>query len=122
MTLNGNKINLPISVIKLLRDELNLDALLDENPCFSYNAKARCGKVSFCKYMLPEMACKLTSNFDLIFGILNCNLLKDNIDVDLKICGASTPIKMIGAFRLVSIALGKLRLNPSHHCKRGHSS
>ena len=35
--------------------------------------------------MLPEMACKLTPDCDLIFGILNCNLLKDTIDVDLRV-------------------------------------
>ena len=35
--------------------------------------------------MPPEMACKLSANYDLIFGILSCNLLKDTIDVDLKV-------------------------------------
>ena len=35
--------------------------------------------------MLPEMACEFTPNCDLIFGILNCNLQKDTIDVYLKI-------------------------------------
>ena len=38
------------------------------------------------KDMLPEMACEFTSSCDLIFGLLNCNLLQDIIDVDLKIC------------------------------------
>ena len=32
------------------------------------------------------MACKLTANCDLIFGILLCNLLEDTVDVQLKVC------------------------------------
>ena len=35
--------------------------------------------------MLPEMTWEFTPNCDLIFGILNCNLPKDSIDMDLKI-------------------------------------
>ena len=32
------------------------------------------------------MACKLAANSDLIFGILTCNLPKDTIDMNLKVC------------------------------------
>ena len=35
--------------------------------------------------ILPEMACKLSADCDLTFGILSCNFLEDTIDVDLKI-------------------------------------
>ena len=32
------------------------------------------------------MACELSANCDLIFGILSCNLPEDSIDMDLKAC------------------------------------
>ena len=32
------------------------------------------------------MACNLSANCDLIFGILSCNLPEDTIDMDLKVC------------------------------------
>ena len=36
--------------------------------------------------MLTEMASKITPNCNVILGVLKCNLPKDTIDVDLKIC------------------------------------
>ena len=38
------------------------------------------------KDILPEMACDLLTQCDLIFGILKCALPEDTIDVDLKVC------------------------------------
>ena len=32
------------------------------------------------------MACELSANCELIFGILSCNLQRDAIDMDLKVC------------------------------------
>ena len=34
ITLNGNRINLPASIIILYKDKLKLDILSEENPCF----------------------------------------------------------------------------------------
>ena len=34
MTLNGNKVNLPNSVMISFEDKFKLDVLLEENPCF----------------------------------------------------------------------------------------
>ena len=38
------------------------------------------------KDILPERACKLSTQCDLIFGILRCTLPEDTIDVDQKVC------------------------------------
>ena len=36
--------------------------------------------------VLPEMACEVLTQCNLIFGILRCTLPQDTIDVDLKVC------------------------------------
>ena len=47
------------------------------------------------------MACELSANCDLIFGILNYNLTEDTIDVDLKVCTlwGYTHIRRTDAFK-----------------------
>ena len=71
------------------------------------------------------MACKLSTNCNLIFGILSCTLPEDTIDVDLKIHTLWWYIltKRTGVHKSLSAALGELRSSPScHHRRRWQNS
>ena len=66
------------------------------------------------------MACKLSANCDLIFGILSCNLLEDTIDVDLKVC-TLLGIHMYNKDRcaqVIKCSPWGTEVKPFHHCNR----
>ena len=97
MTLIGNKINLSASVIVLLTDKLKIRCIIKQEPLLLHTMLKQGmtwfplvindspKTVEIIKYILPEMACELSTQSDLIFGILNCTLPDDTVDVNLKV-------------------------------------
>ena len=69
------------------------------------------------KDILPEMACELLMQCDLVFGILECTLPEDTIDVDLKVCTLweFMPTEKTEVHKSSNVAHGEPRSSPSHH-------
>ena len=94
MTLNGNKINLPTSITRRFRDKFKIRHIVKREPLF-FHVMLKQGMTWFTMAsnnphetpynitdILPEMACKLASKCNFLFGIFSCNLPEDTIDTE----------------------------------------
>ena len=84
MTLNGNKI---IKIRCIVKWEPLLFHIMPKQGMtwFPLASNDSPETAYIWKDILPEMACELAANCDLIFGILTCSLPEDTIDMDLKV-------------------------------------
>ena len=104
MTLNGNRVHLPTSVIIPLRDNFKIRSIIKREPLLLHimlkqgmtwfslenssenNAIPEIAlEILYVKISLQKMASQINPVCDFSFGFLHCDLHDDTIDIDLKI-------------------------------------
>ena len=126
MTLKGNKINLPSSVIIPLRGTFKIWCMITWEPLlFHFMLKQGMTwfplvtndslEIIISSYNSRKKAWELAMQCDLMYGLLKCALSEDMIDVDLKVNtlkGIHT-LKRTASLKLPNVFFGEQKCNPT---------